>query len=109
MDKAQRGWEEEEGGNIGGQGRGRADTPPSRFGEGGQLPPPIAADHRGPMAGLLREVTPWSIDGGDRQIKVLVGDRCIGKENRPPPSSGGKLKLQSLIGVDVTVDDNNNE
>ena len=61
MDEAQRGREEKEGGGIGSQGRGgvlgvgndngwgpndrTADAPPSRFREGGPLPPPINIDH----------------------------------------------------------------
>ena len=60
-DKAQRGREEKEGGGIGSRGRGgvlgvgdddgwgpndrAADAPPSRFREGGPLPPPINVDH----------------------------------------------------------------
>ena len=61
MDKAQRGREEKEGGGIGSRGTGGVlgvgdddgwglnnharDAPPSRFREGGPLPPPINVDH----------------------------------------------------------------
>ena len=82
-----------------------ADAPPSRFGEVGPLLPPAAVDRRGPAAGLSREVMMWSGDGGDRRIKGLVGDRRIGEEDRPLPSSGGKLKLRLLIGDDFAVND----
>ena len=90
-----------------------ADAPPSRFGEGGPLPPPVAADHRGPVAGLLREVTKWSVDGGDRQIKGLVGDRCIGKKNRPPPGASSNCNHRSVLTSPLTTtttsDNDNND
>ncbi len=86
-----------------------ADAPPSRFGEVGLLLPPVAVDRRGPVAGSSREVMLWSSNGGDRRIKGLVGDHRIGKEDRPPPSSGGKLKSRSLIGDNFAVDDNDDD
>ena len=61
MDEAYCGREEKEGGGIGSQGKGgvlgagdndgwgpndrTADAPPSRFREGGLLPPPVNVDH----------------------------------------------------------------
>lgn len=117
VNEAGRGWEEEEGVGIGNRGRGgvpgagnnnsrgpndcAADAPPSRFREGGPLPPTIAVDRRRPVTGSSREVMPWSGDGGDRRIKGLLRDHCIGEEDCPPPSS------PSPIGDDVEVDNDN--
>ena len=86
-----------------------ADAPPSRYGEGDPLPPPVAVDRRGLAAGSSSEVTPWSGDGVDRRMEGSVGDRRISEEDRPPPSSGCKLKSRSPIGDNLDVDDDNDE
>jgi len=87
----------------GGEGERTGGPPPSRFREGGPLPPTIAVDRRRPVTGSSREVMPWSGDGGDRRIKGLLRDHCIGKEDCPPPSS------PSPIGDDVEVDNDNDD
>ena len=71
-----------------------ANAPPSRFVGEGAILPPIAVNRHGPAVGSLREMTPRPGDGEDRRIKGLglVGDRRIGEEDCPPPSSGGKQK-----------------
>jgi hypothetical protein len=48
-----------------GGGRRRRDAPPSRFQEGGPLPPPVAVDRHRPAAGLSREVAGSERDNGN--------------------------------------------
>jgi len=103
VDEAQRGREEKEGGSIGSRGRGgvlgagdddgwglndrTADAPPSRFQEGGPLPPPVTVDHNDHNA-TIKQLT------RERGRRKMVRRRLAAARN----DGGGGNGARALLG-----------